>query len=156
MARSPRLDASEREPAFSEFYAEYLAHHRHPANRALHLAAKLLALGAVAAAAAARSPFLLLAAPALAVAPCWLGHLLFERNRPVSWTRPSASLLGTLWGWTGMARLARSARPAPAAGAARRSRRAGWRGYYSFLADLRMCGEMLSRKGAARASSART
>jgi hypothetical protein len=152
------MDESEREPAFPEFYAEYLAHHRHPANRALHLAAKLLALGAVAVAGAVHSPLPLLAAPALAVAPCWLGHLLFEHNRPVSWTRPSTSLLGTLWGSLGMARLARSARsaPAPADGAVRRSRRAGWRGYYSFLADLRMCGEMLSRKGAARASSERT
>ncbi len=142
---------SERGPAFSQFYADYLAHHRHPANRALHLLAKLLALGSAAAALLLRSPLVLLAVPALAVAPCWLGHLLFEGNRPVSWTRPSASLLGTLWGWL---RHALSGRPAfTSASPMRRSGTAGGRGYYSLLADLRMCGEMLSRKGAADGAS---
>jgi hypothetical protein len=133
------------DPAFAEFYADYLAHHRHPLNRALHMLAKLLVAGSLLGALRERSVALLLAAPALAVAPCWLGHLLFERNRPVSWERPSASLLGTLAG--GVRSLAprqqAGARPAPPP-----ARPAG-RAYYSFLADLRMCGEMLvARRGA--------
>ena len=132
---------------FAEFYAVYLADHRHPLNRALHLAAKLLAAASLLGAVGLRSFLLLLAAPVLAVAPCWLGHLWFEGNRPVSWERPSASLLGTLAGWAG--RLMRPWRPAPPPPAARRQAgggpapAAGGRAYYSFLADLRMCGSML-------------
>jgi hypothetical protein len=208
---------SRTDQAFADFYAVYLAHHRHPLNRALHLSAKLLAAGSLLGAAGLRSFLLLLAAPILAVAPCWLGHLWFEGNRPVSWERPSASLLGTLAGWA--ARL-RPRRPAPEGPAERRQagagpapappllRReagggpapelllplrpqagggaaagggpapelllplrpqagggaaagggpapaAGGRAYYSFLADLRMCGSMLVpwRTGSSRDAS---
>jgi len=125
-------------PTFSEFYAGYLAHHRHPANRALHLLAKLLAIAGIAAAAYEHSLLMLLAVPVLAVAPCWLGHLWFEGNRPVSWHQPAASLLGTL------GRLLRAGPPREAAGG---------RAYYSLLADLRMCGEMLAGWGASRSRS---
>jgi hypothetical protein len=127
---------SQGEPAFSEFYAAYLEHHRQPLNRALHLLAKLLALASLAAAVVERSPLLLLAAPVLAVAPCWLGHLWFEGNRPVSWEQPAASLLGTLAG--ALRRLAPRR-----AGAARPGQPPAGRAYFSLLADLRMCGEML-------------
>jgi hypothetical protein len=128
------------DPTFSEFYADYLAHHRHPWNRALHLAAKLLALAALAAAVYERSVLLLLAAPILAVAPCWIGHLLIEGDRPVSWTQPAASLLGSLGricgigGIGGIAATGTGGRP---------PRPPGVRPYYSFAADLRMCAAML-------------
>jgi hypothetical protein len=163
---------SQSDPTFSEFYAGYLAHHRQPVNRALHLAAKLLAIAGLAAAAYERSALLLLAVPVLAVAPCWLGHLLFEGDRPVSWTQPSASLLGTLGGFLGIGtgagnlggiggvgkrrgRLRGGPDPGPPSGS-RPPRPPGGRPYYSFAADLRMCGAMLAKlgsKGAARASS---
>ncbi|HXO18389.1 MAG TPA: Mpo1-like protein [Thermoanaerobaculia bacterium] len=130
---------SRTEPTFAEFYQEYLAHHRHPLNRALHLLAKLLAVASLAGALYERSLLLLLAAPVLAVAPCWLGHLWFEGNRPVSWEQPSASLLGTLAG-----RL-RSLAGRPPAGAG--TSPSGGRAYYSFVADLRMCGETLVSRG---------
>ncbi len=136
------------DPAFSEFYAGYLAHHRHPANRALHLLAKLLAVACLAGAAYAHSVLMLLAAPVLAVAPCWLGHLWFEGNRPVSWTRPAASLLGNLATLGG--RLPRGRHRPREAGPARPD---GGRAYYSFLADLRMCGEMLAGRSASRSPS---
>lgn len=141
-------------PTFSEFYATYLTHHRQPLNRALHLAAKLLALAALGAAAWQRSVLLLLAVPVLLVAPCWIGHLLFEGNRPVSWSQPAASLLGTIARLcrfavtgqprhdAGMGRLDQTGPPAVA------ERQAGGRAYYSFVADLRMCGEMLVSRSA--------
>jgi hypothetical protein len=154
---------SQSDPTFAAFYAAYLADHRHPVNRALHLLAKLLAVGGIAAAAVARNPLLLLAVPVLAVAPCWLGHLLFEGNRPVSWTRPSASLLGALGGWLlrlgQLGQLGRFRGPAadwPAPGPAnqgRPSRPLGGRAYYSFLADLRMCAGMLTGRDAAGVTS---
>jgi|GEM_PF-4751949 len=158
---------SQSDPTFSDFYADYLAHHRHPLNRALHLAAKLLAIAGLAAAVHERSALLLLAVPVLAVAPCWLGHLLFEGNRPVSWSQPSASLLGaicgicSLRGIRGIAsrrdrRRRRHRRELPAPGRpsfATPPRPAGGRPYYSFAADLRMCGAMLAPRGTARASN---
>jgi hypothetical protein len=101
----------------------YLREHRHAGNRALHLLAKLLMLGAVALAVGLRSFWPLLAVPVVGVVPCWLGHLFLEGNRPTSWSRPADSVLGSL-------RLA--ARPD-----------GGKRGrfYYSFFADLRMCAQ---------------
>jgi hypothetical protein len=165
---------SQSDPTFSEFYADYLAHHCHPWNRALHLAAKLLALAGLAAAVYERSVLLLLAAPVLAVAPCWIGHLLFEGDRPVSWTQPAASLLGSLGRICGIGdganggdcdnrcdcdntdssdsadsgtrrgRLRAVPDPDPDHPRdARRPRPPGVRPYYSFAADLRMCGAML-------------
>jgi len=126
---------SQSDPTFSEFYADYLAHHRHPWNRGLHLAAKLLALAGLAAAVYERSVLLLLAAPVLAVAPCWIGHLLFEGDRPVSWTQPAASLLGSLGRICGIGGIGGIGGRPP--------RPPGVRPYYSFAADLRMCGAML-------------
>jgi hypothetical protein len=166
------------DPTFSVFYADYLAHHRHPWNRALHLAAKLLALAGLAAAVHERSVLLLLAVPVLAVAPCWIGHLLFEGDRPVSWTQPAASLLGSFGRICGFGRSGDSSNSAdcdnradcdntgssdsadsgtrrgrlrvPALApdpdrprGARPPRPPGVRPYYSFAADLRMCGAML-------------
>jgi hypothetical protein len=137
---------------FSEFYAAYLAEHRQPGNRALHLLAKLLAVASLVAAAHERSVLLVLAAPVLAVGPCWLGHLWFEGNRPVSWESPAASLLGTLGTWAGRlaprrraGSIAPPSSPASDRGptASRAGLPAGGRAYYSLLADLRMCGEML-------------
>jgi hypothetical protein len=126
---------SQTDPTFSEFYADYLVHHRNSWNRALHLAAKLLALAGLAAAVVERSLLLLLAVPILAVAPCWIGHLLLEGDRPVSWTRPAASLLGTLGRILRIRPHDDGGRPGPQ----------GVRPYYSFAADLRMCGAMLGR-----------
>jgi hypothetical protein len=117
----------ERPATFDEFYRLYLDQHRHPATRAFHLAAKVLMAGALAVAVLQPSWLALLAAPFLGVLPCWLGHLLFDRNQPTSWTRPSSSLLGTL----------------------RRKLRlggrddGGGRAWWSFVADLRMCAAML-------------
>ena len=129
---------TDRPEPFATFYVGYVAEHRHPANRLLHLVAKLAALGALGVAGWRRSPLALLIVPALAVLPCWLGHLLFEQNRPTAWSRPSASLLG----WV-VARL--TGRSTARRGDSRRGRP-----YYSVLADLAMCRDMLTGRGAAR------
>jgi hypothetical protein len=135
------------ESTFARFYVDYLAEHRHPLNRALHLLAKLLALAALVLAVVERSVLLALAAPVLAVVPCWLGHLAFEGNRPLSWDAPAASLLGTLK--STLRRLVPGQRP-------HHARRATVRPYYSFVADLRMCAEMLSPRRARSSSNPST
>jgi hypothetical protein len=111
---------------FDEFYAAYLREHRHPVNRALHFAAKVSMVAAALVAVATTSLVALVLVPIAAVAPCWVGHWLFEHNRPTAFGRPGASLLGAL--------------------ADRLMGRAGsgsGRPWYSFAADVRMCGEML-------------
>ena len=113
---------------FGEFYTAYLAEHQHPANRALHLLAKVAMLAALGLAAIGSSLAALLLAPVLGVLPCWLGHFVFEHNRPTAWSRPAASLLGSL---------------------TRAGARSGeGRPWYSFVADLRMCRDTL--RGEAR------
>ncbi|HVO12836.1 MAG TPA: Mpo1-like protein [Vicinamibacteria bacterium] len=126
---------------FAAFYEAYLEQHRHPLNRLLHLLAKVLALLALAAAVLRGSWLALAAAPLLAVLPCWLGHLIFERNRPTSWTRPGASLLGSL-------RIRLFPRPAAE----------GSKPYYSLASDLCMCAAMLGLRGSrgSAATSERT
>lgn len=114
-------------PTFEEFYVAYLAQHRHPANRALHLFAKFAMAALLVVAIVDRNWLALAAVPFAGVLPCWLGHLLVERNRPTSWTRPAASLLGTLRAKLTLHR--------HAAG--------GGRAYWSFASDLRMCAAML-------------
>ncbi len=121
--------------AFDEFYAAYLAAHRSRANRALHLTAKLLVAAVLALAIWRWNALWLLAAPVVAVVPCWLGHLLLEGNRPTSWTRPGASLLGSL---------KLLFEPHSEAGPPRAGR-----AYYSVLADLRMCAAMVGLIGVA-------
>jgi hypothetical protein len=118
---------------FASYYRTYRAKHLDARNRLLHLLAKVLALGAILAAVVTQRYVLLLAAPILAVAPCWIGHLLFERNRPASWDEPNASLLGAL------SRPWRRRAPGGAAG----------RWYYSLLADCVMCAELLGFETAA-------
>ena len=75
---------------FEEFWPFYLAQHRHPTNRKLHLAGTLLALGCLALAVA--SPLWLIGAPFLGYGFAWLGHFAVERNRPATFGHPIWSL----------------------------------------------------------------
>ena len=118
---------TDRPPTFEEFYVAYLAQHRHPANRALHLFAKFAMAALLVVAIVDRNWLALAAVPFAGVLPCWLGHLLVEHNRPTSWTRPAASLLGTLRAGLTFHRRAAG----------------GGRAYWSFASDLRMCAAML-------------
>ena len=118
---------------FEEFYAAYLLAHRHPANRALHLLAKVLMVAAAVVGVAVNSLAALLLVPIAAVAPCWLGHWLFEQNRPTAFTRPGASVLGALAERMQGRTASSSGRP-----------------WYSFAADVRMCGEMLGIRSTRR------
>jgi hypothetical protein len=82
--------------AFADFYVTYLAAHRHPANRALHLFAKVAMIAQLGIAAVEHSVLALLAAPLLGILPCWIGHWLFERNGAAALTYPSSSVVGSL------------------------------------------------------------
>ncbi len=79
---------------YGEFWPHYLAAHADRRSRALHYAGTLAACGLVALAATRREWRPLLAVPIAGYAPAWLGHALFERNRPATFAHPLWSLAG--------------------------------------------------------------
>jgi hypothetical protein len=81
--------------SFAEFYPVYLAMHSNRANRRLHLLGNGLGLGALAFAVATQRWWALAAAPALANACAWIGHLVFQKNRPGVFGYPLYGMLGS-------------------------------------------------------------
>jgi hypothetical protein len=77
---------------YPEFWRRYLGAHRDPRTRGLHYLGTSLALAALAAAATTRDWRWLVAAPILGYALAWLGHLVFEHNRPETFGHPLWSL----------------------------------------------------------------
>ena len=90
----------DRPESFEEFWPFYVSQHRNKTCRQLHFVGTSLAMGCVAV-----SPFY---PPALAAAPvvgygfAWVGHFMFEKNKPASWGGVKAfawSLRGDLRMW---------------------------------------------------------
>ncbi|WP_166261431.1 DUF962 domain-containing protein [Marinobacter salicampi] len=80
--------------SFSEFYPYYLDEHRDPTCRRLHYAGSLLVVAvALYALITAKFAFLLLL-PVIGYGFAWLGHFLFEKNRPATFQHPLYSLAG--------------------------------------------------------------
>lgn len=80
--------------SYAEFWPVYLTAHADPRNRALHYAGTLGALAAAVLGLLSWDWRWLIAAPVIGYAPAWLGHLLFERNRPATFAHPVWSLAG--------------------------------------------------------------
>jgi len=78
---------------YAQFWRRYLAAHGDPRTRGLHYLGTSLALIAIAAAAAGRDWRWLLAAPIAGYAFAWIGHLVFEHNRPETFGHPFWSLV---------------------------------------------------------------
>jgi hypothetical protein len=77
---------------FDEFWLHYVRQHRHPANRALHLAGTVLAVGIAGVAVAKKKPWLLLLAPVVGYGLSFSGHFIFEKNLPVTFSHPMDAL----------------------------------------------------------------
>lgn len=84
----------ERYRSFREFYPDYLAEHRNPISRRLHFAGTALVLVTAAAALVTGRWLWLLALPIFGYGFAWVGHLVFERNRPATFRHPLYSLVG--------------------------------------------------------------
>lgn len=80
--------------SFREFYPAYLAEHSERATRRLHFFGTLLVLVALGAAVVTRDARWLLAAPVFGYGLAWIGHFVFERNRPATFRHPLYSLAG--------------------------------------------------------------
>lgn len=90
--------------SFEEFWPYYVSQHRNKTCRQLHFVGTTIAMGCLAA-----SPFYppaALAAPVAGYGFAWIGHFVFEKNKPASWGGVKAfawSLRGDLRMWRYMA-----------------------------------------------------
>lgn len=79
---------------FKEFYPFYLTQHSKLNCRRLHFAGTLLVIITLLLAVGTGRWRLLWLLPIFGYGFAWLGHLLFEKNRPATFTHPLYSLLG--------------------------------------------------------------
>ena len=79
--------------SYAEFWPRYLGAHADPRTRGLHYLGTLGAAGFLVLAAASGDWRWLVAAPIVGYGAAWLGHAVFERNRPETFTHPAWSLL---------------------------------------------------------------
>lgn len=78
--------------SYEEFWPYYVGEHRDPRCRALHVLGTGTVFAFVGVALAAGDARWLLACPLAGYAFAWLGHLVFERNRPATFSYPLWSL----------------------------------------------------------------
>jgi hypothetical protein len=81
---------------YPEFWRRYLAAHADPRTRGLHYLGTLSGVAAFVTAGVTRDWRWLLAAPVAGYALAWLGHLVFEHNRPETFGHPTWSLVSDL------------------------------------------------------------
>ncbi len=82
--------------SFREFYPYYLGEHSHPSCRRLHVVGTCLGLTQLAAALLWREPRLVLSGLVTTYLFAWIGHFVFEKNRPATFQHPLYSLIGDL------------------------------------------------------------
>ena len=80
--------------SFREFYPYYLSEHRNRTCRQLHFAGSTLVLALIGAAAFTRNAWLLALVPVAGYGFAWVGHFVFEKNRPATFKHPWYSLMG--------------------------------------------------------------
>lgn len=89
-----RSAAMSRFASFHEFYPFYLSEHSDRICRRLHFAGSTLVLVVVATAIATGNAAWLWLAPVAGYGFAWVGHFVFEKNRPATFRHPLYSLAG--------------------------------------------------------------
>ena len=79
---------------FEEFYPFYLGEHADRTSRRLHVIGTSAAVLQMLAAVLLREPLLLLSALVTGYGFAWVGHYVFEKNRPATFKHPLYSLRG--------------------------------------------------------------
>lgn len=95
---------SRRYASFSEFYPFYLSEHANRSCRRLHFVGTTLGLACLVAALLTLSAWWLLAGLLVGYAFAWVGHFVFEKNRPATFTYPLWSFMGDWVMWSEMLR----------------------------------------------------
>jgi hypothetical protein len=80
--------------SFADFYPYYLEEHSNPACRRLHYVGSLLVLAVLAYVLFTQSWLLLLALPVIGYGFAWIGHFVFEKNKPATFKHPLYSFMG--------------------------------------------------------------
>jgi hypothetical protein len=86
--------AAERFTSFAQFYPYYLQEHSNPVCRRLHYVGSLLVLSILGYALFTQQWLWLLAMPLAGYGFAWVGHFIFEKNRPATFDYPLYSLAG--------------------------------------------------------------
>lgn len=84
----------QRYQTFRAFYPFYLSQHENRTCRRLHVAGSMLVLALLAYVLATGRWAALLAVPLVGYGFAWVGHFLFERNKPATFEYPLYSLMG--------------------------------------------------------------
>lgn len=79
---------------FRDFYPFYLGEHADMRCRRLHFAGSLIVLAAIALAITTGAWAWLWLAPVGGYGFAWIGHFVFEKNRPATFRHPLYSLMG--------------------------------------------------------------
>ncbi len=79
---------------FEEFYPFYLGEHADRTSRRLHVIGTSAAVLQMLVAVLMREPLLLLSALVTGYGFAWIGHYVFEKNRPATFKYPLYSLRG--------------------------------------------------------------
>ena len=80
--------------SFREFYPFYLGEHSDVQCRRMHFAGSTLVLVVIVTAIATGNAWWLWLAPVAGYGFAWIGHFVFEKNRPATFTHPLYSLMG--------------------------------------------------------------
>jgi hypothetical protein len=89
-----RTQTAERFTRFADFYPFYLAEHNNSICRRLHFIGSLVVLAILAYALGTQQWLWLLAMPLAGYGFAWIGHFVFEKNRPATFQYPLYSFLG--------------------------------------------------------------
>jgi hypothetical protein len=80
--------------SFAEFYPFYLSEHKHRTCRRMHFVGSTLSLMCLAMLAVTGKAQYFLYALLCGYGCAWIGHFVFEKNKPASFKRPLYSFMG--------------------------------------------------------------
>lgn len=85
--------------SFEAFYPFYIREHANQTCRRIHVVGTSLVIAAFLAFLATLNPWWLLAMPLVGYGFAWVGHFVFEKNRPATFKYPLWSLMGDFRLW---------------------------------------------------------
>ncbi|MCK5910260.1 MAG: DUF962 domain-containing protein [Caulobacter sp.] len=98
MDSAPSSPAAERYTSFAAFYPFYMSEHANPVSRRLHVVGTSLVIVSLVLGLALDWRFFV-AAPPIGYGFAWIGHFVFEKNRPATFKYPVYSLMGDFRLW---------------------------------------------------------